>query len=200
MSTNVIRLRLTPLLCVAQIRTGRAEPQTDVGLPYIPCEVKGRWEPVVGPGFVGLHPQPGEFRRNLPVCVPGLWVRRSWGPRGRSLQPLVPSAAAKWEGCVTASQAAPSPSSGLFSPGAVVSTQGTITMPKSLRYCYPRDSRLWIQNTTLGSSVLASLVASLFCRITSHCLHEEQFLQTCLNNCLSGNVNHHFQSKVDTRS
>lgn len=100
MSTNVIRLRLTPLLCVAQIRTGRAEPQTDVGLPYIPCEVKGRWEPVVGPGFVGLHPQPGEFRRNLPVCVPGLWVRRSWGPRGRSLQPLVPSAAAKWEGWV----------------------------------------------------------------------------------------------------
>lgn len=122
-------------------------------------------------------------------------------PEGEVSNPLFPvqQLSGKAE-CVTASQAAPSPSSGLFSPGAVVSTQGTITTPKSLRYCYPRDSRLWIQNTTLGSSVLASLVASLFCRITSHCLHEEQFLQTYLNNCLSGDVNHHFQSKVDTRS
>lgn len=102
--------------------------------------------------------------------------------------------------CVTAFQAAPSPSSDLFSPRAVVSTQGTVTMPKSLRYCYPRDSRLWIQNTTLSSSVLASLVASSFCRITSHCLHEEQFLQNYLNNCLSGDVNRHFQSNIDTRS
>lgn len=42
MSTNIIRLCLTPLLCIAQIRTGRAQPQTDVGLPCIPCEVKGR--------------------------------------------------------------------------------------------------------------------------------------------------------------
>lgn len=101
MIMNIIRLS-PHSYALLRSGLGGLNPKLMSGSPVFLEKLKAGegWEPVVGPGFVGLHPKPGEIRRNLPVCVSGLWVRRSWGLRWRSLQPLVPSSAAKWEGWV----------------------------------------------------------------------------------------------------